>query len=166
MEAMARLGIGMDKYKTASLGRALKKVYRGEMRIAESVAFASSEISEVFSSAPSGLSDTDVFDGFFGDIAGKCPLCGRDVIRTRYGYGCSGYKEGCKFHIGGTICGRVISLSNARLLLETGHTAKITGFVSRKTGKTFCASLCLKEGKAVFDFSSALPSQNVIQAEE
>jgi len=30
---------------------------------------------------------------------GKCPRCGCDVIEGKNGYGCSGYKEGCKFII-------------------------------------------------------------------
>jgi len=30
---------------------------------------------------------------------GKCPRCGCDVIEGKYGYGCNGYKEGCKFII-------------------------------------------------------------------
>ncbi|MBQ3126358.1 MAG: topoisomerase C-terminal repeat-containing protein, partial [Clostridia bacterium] len=49
------------------------------------------------------------------------------------------------------ICGRTISLSNARLLLETGRTSKIVGFVSR-AGKPFDAVLVLRDGRAVFDF--------------
>ena len=30
---------------------------------------------------------------------GKCPRCGCDVIEGKNGYGCSGYKDGCKFTI-------------------------------------------------------------------
>lgn len=30
---------------------------------------------------------------------GKCPRCGCDVIEGKNGYGCSGYKDGCKFVI-------------------------------------------------------------------
>ena len=94
--------------------------------------------------------DTDM--GFYGDIVGKCPLCGNNVIRSRYGYACTGYKEnGCKFKIGGVICGRVISPSNAKLLLETGKTSKIEGFTS-KNGKLFDAALKLDGDRAVFDF--------------
>ena len=35
---------------------------------------------------------TDI--GLMGDTAGKCPVCGNDVIRTTSGYGCRGYKDG------------------------------------------------------------------------
>ena len=41
-----------------------------------------------------------------------------------------------------------------KLLLETGRTSKIQGFVSRKTGKTFDATLVLRDGKAEFDFAN------------
>jgi len=30
---------------------------------------------------------------------GKCPRCGRDVIEGKNAYGCSGWKDGCKFTI-------------------------------------------------------------------
>jgi DNA topoisomerase-3 len=41
-----------------------------------------------------------------------------------------------------------------KLLLETGRTSKIQGFVSRKTGKPFDATLVLRDGKAEFDFTN------------
>lgn len=151
IEALSRMNISMDKYKTSELGKALKKVYRGEFRISDSVDLAVSEIKEVFEKTEQKIEfDTD--DGFFGDLVGKCPVCGKDVVRTRFGYGCSGYKEGCKFSVNSVICDRVISLSNMKMLLETGKTSKIEGFVSKRTGKTFAASLKLENGKAVFDF--------------
>ncbi|MCQ2565658.1 MAG: DNA topoisomerase [Clostridia bacterium] len=33
------------------------------------------------------------------EILGKCPRCGKDVIEGRLGYGCTGFKDGCKFTI-------------------------------------------------------------------
>lgn len=150
VEALSRMHIGMDKYKTAELGRALKKVYRGEFKVEDSTMLAQREIEAVFSGTQIAAEDSD--DGFIGDIAGKCPLCGQDVRRTKFGYGCSGYKEGCKFSINGLICQRVISLSNVRLLLSEGRTAKINNFIS-KNGKPFSAYLKLENGRAVFDFS-------------
>ena len=32
-------------------------------------------------------------------LLGPCPRCGRDVIEGRNGFGCSGYKDGCRFVI-------------------------------------------------------------------
>ncbi|MBO4354141.1 MAG: topoisomerase C-terminal repeat-containing protein [Clostridia bacterium] len=151
IESLGRMNISMDKYKTSEMGKALKKVFHGEMTVDDSVKLAQEEIAEVFKKreAPPEK-DTDM--GFYGDIVGKCPICGRDVIRSRYGYACTGLREKtCDFKIGGVICGRVISLSNAKLLLSTGKTSKIEGFVS-KSGKPFDAALKLSDGKAVFDF--------------
>lgn len=153
IESLARMNISMDKYKTAEVGKALKKVFRGEFEIGDSIRIAQKEISDVFvkREAPP---ETDTDDGFFGDIAGKCPLCGENVVRTSFGYGCSGYREkGCRFGVSNVICSRVISISNMKQLLETGRTYKIDGFVSKKNGKSFAAYLKLENGRAVFDFS-------------
>ncbi|MGM9551361.1 MAG: DNA topoisomerase [Clostridia bacterium] len=153
IEALKRMNISMDKYKTAEVGKALKKVYRGEYSISDSISVAKKEIEEVFTKQ-NNPPETDTDDGFFGDIVGKCPLCKNDVVRTSFGYGCSGYREvGCKFGVNNVICSRVISLANMRKLLETGKTYKISGFISPKNGKSFDAYLKLENGRAVFDFS-------------
>ena len=150
IEQLSQMNISMDKYKTSVLGQALKKVYRGTMTVNESVKQACDEISVVFDrrEAPIEL-DTDT--GFYGDLVGKCPVCQRDVVRGRYGYGCMGYKEGCKFRFGSFICKRPISISNARKLLAEGKTSEIQGFTS-KNGKLFNARLKLDGDKVVFDF--------------
>ncbi|MGN1095238.1 MAG: topoisomerase C-terminal repeat-containing protein, partial [Eubacteriales bacterium] len=151
IESLLKMNISMDKYKTSELGKALKAVYHGKMSVSESVALAEKEISAVFekkSLPPEEDEDT----GFYGDIIGKCPLCSRDVVRGKFSYGCTGYKEGCTFKIGLSICKRSISVSNAKLLLETGRSSKIKGFVSKK-GTLFDAFLKLDENKkTVFDF--------------
>ena len=141
----------MDKYKTSELGKALKKVYRGEFTISDSVHLAEQEISAVFEKKET-TPELDTDNGFVGDVAGKCPLCGGEVRRTSFGYGCSGYQEGCKFAISGVICDRVISMSNVKKLLADGETYKIEGFVSPKTKKLFSAKLKLVQGKTEFSF--------------
>lgn len=151
IEQLSRMEISMDKYKTSQLGQALKKVYRGEYTVTEAVKLAQNEISAVFE-VPARPPETDTDSGFYGDEAGICPLCGNKVVKGRYGYGCTGYKQGCKFKINGYICKRVISLENAKLLLKNGRTSKIQGFTS-KNQKTFDAVLTLeKDGNIVFDF--------------
>ena len=151
IEQLSQMNISMDKYKTSVLGQALKKVYRGAITVDDSVKQAQDEIAEVFDRTPKTIElDTDT--GFYGDLVGKCPVCGKDVIRGKYGYGCMGYKDGCKFRLGSFICKRAISISNARLLLSEGRTAEIQGFTS-KNGKLFNARLKLEGDRAVFDFS-------------
>jgi DNA topoisomerase-3 len=141
----------MDKYKTSEMGKALKKVFRGEIGIDESVKMAENEIAEIFKSGGSAPMPSLVNTGTLGEIAGKCPLCGKNVIRGNKSYGCIGYKEGCEFRLGLTICKKTIPINEVARLLATGETAKMRGFIS-KNGKSFDGKLALQDGKAVFKF--------------
>ncbi|MCL6448392.1 MAG: DNA topoisomerase 3 [Armatimonadetes bacterium] len=86
------------------------------------------------------------------EILGKCPLCGKDVREFPKGYGCTGWKEGCRFAIWKEIAGKKISPAQAKSLLKKGRTGVIKGFRSR-AGKTFNAALALnEEGKVIFSF--------------
>ncbi len=150
IKSLSKMRISMDKYKTSEMGKVLKKIYHGQCTVDDGISFAESEIAKVFDNTP--LPPEKDYDcGFFGDIIGKCPLCGGDVVRYKYSYGCSKYKDGCKFAINDVICQRVISVSNAKMLLETGKSSKIEGFVS-KSGKQFDAFLKIEDGKVKFDF--------------
>lgn len=150
IESLVRMGISMDKYKTSELGKALKKIYHGKMPVSGGVELAEREIGEVFAKREMPPEE-DTDDGFLGDELCDCPFCGGRIRRTKFGYGCSGYKEGCKFTVNRVICGRVISKQNIVLLLTEGKTAKIKGFVS-KNGKLFDAALRLEGTQAKFDF--------------
>jgi len=147
IESLARMSISMDKYKTSELGRALKKVFRGEMEIMDSVHLAENEIREVFAQKDS-VDD----DGFMGDVVAKCPYCGADVKRSRYGYTCSENMNGCSFHINNIILGKVISIDNLKKLIENGRTGKISGFTSKRTGNKFDACLVFEDGNVKFEF--------------
>ena len=150
IESLTYMGISMDKYKTSVLGQALKKVFKNTLTVNESVEMAQKEINEVFSQKET-TPENDTFNGFYGDVVGTCPLCSKNVLKGRYGYGCSGYKDGCNFRISGVICKRVIPISKAKELLNCGETGLIKGFTS-KAGKPFDAKLVLENGKAVFKF--------------
>lgn len=145
--SLSRMGISMDKYKTSYLGQALKKVYKGEITVKDSILLTQNEIKRVFDK-----DEEDADDGFVGDKVGICPLCGGNVVRTRFGYGCDKYKEGCKFSVNNVILDRVISVSHMKKLLETGKTGTIDGFISKKSGKPFSAVLKLDGDKVVFEF--------------
>ncbi len=152
IESLSRMNISMDKYKTSEMGKALKKVYRGEIGVYDSISLAKDEISQIFTRSETPP-ETDDYTGSYGDVVGICPLCGKEIVRGRYSYGCRGYKEGCGFSVSLNICSRNISVSNVKLLLETGQTSKIQGFISKKTGKRFDGKLKLVDGKAMFDFT-------------
>lgn len=151
IRSLEQMQINMDKYKTSQLGKALKSVYHGTMTVTDSIALARNEIAQIFEQKPASLQqDTDI--GIFGQVAGKCPLCGEEIRRTRFGYGCAGYKDnGCKFSVNMQICNRVIPFSAVCALLETGKTQLLHGFIS-KNGKPFDAYLSLENGQVRFQF--------------
>ena len=157
IESLAQMQINMDKYKTSELGQALKKVYRGTMSVHDSVKLAQAEIAQVFEMKTDASPSSDRNIGFFGDEVGICPLCGNTLRRQRNFYGCSGYKDGCKFSVNTSICKRVIPISQLQKLITEGKTDVLDGFCSSRTGKSFEAALKLENGKAVFDF----PAKNV-----
>ncbi len=152
IESLEDMHISMDKYKTCELGRALKKVFRGTMTVKESVALASEEIAKVFRESEATEQKDGI--GYFGEEIGACPLCGSEVRRTSFGYGCSAYKEkNCRFSIRMKILGKVIPKSAVAALLSDGKTEVLRGFVSAKTGKAFDAMLTLeKDGRVGFAF--------------
>lgn len=82
------------------------------------------------------------------ESVGNCPICGKSVVVKKWGHGCSGYKEGCKFSVG-TICGKKIGSAQVKRLLSKGSTTLIKGFKS-KSGEVFDAYLLLKDGEVKF----------------
>ena len=72
---------------------------------------------------------------------GECPMCGKKIIRGRFGYYCSGH-PGCRFAVNATILSHRMSDANIRALLSKGKTPIIKDFVS-KNGKKFEAHLTL-----------------------
>lgn len=93
----------------------------------------------------------------------QCPLCGGNIMTTSFGYGCSNYQKdgsGCNFAIG-TIAGKDLSDEECITLIRDGHTAVLSGFVSKQK-KKFDAMLVLhksEDGKIEinFDFSQIEP---------
>lgn len=85
----------------------------------------------------------------------KCPLCGGEIAKTPFGYGCANYSkdnpESCRFSIG-KIAGVTLKEAQVKELLLRGKTDVIKGFVA-KTGMKFDAPLKLTpEGQVAFDF--------------
>ncbi len=147
IEQLSDMNISMDKYKTSRLGQALKKVYHGEMTIDESVKMAENEIRQVFET------DKNAGSGFYGDVIGKCPKCGKNVARGRYSYACEDFPDKCDFKINLRILGCPVPKEQVAKLLTNGKTDKMN-FTSLKTGKVFSSSLKLDENKkVVFDFT-------------
>ena len=83
---------------------------------------------------------------------GDCPACGKPIRASAKAYGCSDWKNGCKFTIWKRIAGKSITVKAAQLLLTKGQTGVLKGFKS-KAGKPFQARLKLVDGQVKLDFS-------------
>ncbi len=67
----------------------LKQIERTELKADEFMGGIGDYIRGVITSGRTGQ--------FNPDRIGSCPRCGKDVIKGRSAYGCSGWKDGCKF---------------------------------------------------------------------
>jgi len=85
------------------------------------------------------------------DAIGQCPSCGGDIVEGPKNYGCSNWREGCKFVIWKTIAQKEISKEIAQTLLKNGETESLDGFLS-KAGKPFSAQLAVTNGEVKFKF--------------
>lgn len=67
----------------------------------------------------------------------KCPICGKGILKSKYGYHCSGRiskLEGCQFFIG-SIAGVLIDDIQVGKLIKDGKTDLISGFKPKEKGK-------------------------------
>lgn len=93
-------------------------------------------------------------------ITGKCPVCGKDLRELSWGWGCTGYSDGCKFAISKEIAHKKITEENVNQLLSVGETDLIKGFKSNAS-KLFDAKLTLDgDNKVVFKFENAEPQES------
>ena len=88
---------------------------------------------------------------------GRCPKCGSAVHEHGTNYVCEhavGTAATCDFKTGKVILQQPVTPEQVTLLLTTGKTALLDGFVSNKTKRKFKAFLVYdkKEGKVVFEF--------------
>lgn len=85
------------------------------------------------------------------NIVAPCPECDGNIVDKGKFYGCSGYREGCRFSLPKKLASKTIPKTQIVKLINEGETNKIKGFKSKK-GKSFDASLKLEGDKVKFDF--------------
>ncbi len=181
IESLAKMEIAMDKYKTSTLGRSLKRVFRGEETVDGCVAIAAQEIRDIFSKRESTTVTKVPYqpkgkrgaksagpDAYKGPVirAGACPLCGCDVVRGSYAWGCMGYKAGCGFRLSAVILSHTFTPEEVAVYLETGRTPLISDFISKKN-KKFSAYLQRDgaEAKFVFEERSGAGQSSAVETD-
>jgi DNA topoisomerase-3 len=92
------------------------------------------------------------------DDFGPCPVCrtGR-VIAGRRAWGCSRWREGCRFTLWKEVAGKRLTDAQAKTILAGRTTGVLTGFRS-KAGQPFNARLRLdSDGRVAFVFDAPAP---------
>lgn len=83
---------------------------------------------------------------------GTCPVCSGDVVVGKKAYGCSNWRNGCRFVVWKTMAQKEIPVNIVQQLLKDQISDVVTGFTS-KAGKPFDAKLKVVGGEVKFDFS-------------
>ena len=84
---------------------------------------------------------------------GACPVCAGDVVVGKKAYGCSNWRNGCRFVVWKVIAQKEITTDIVQQLLKSQVTHTLAGFTS-KTGKPFDAKLRVIGGEVKFDFGA------------
>lgn len=88
----------------------LKQIERGETD--------ASSFMEGISSYTRTLIESSASTRLNMDRLGDCPLCGREIIRGKTAFGCSGWKEGCTFVLEPRYKGLMLTLNQIQVLLQ------------------------------------------------
>ena len=137
--------------QTARLEYQLKQVADGKVSITEYYNhlsdYVKSTVTQIFSLQSAITASTH-------KALGTCPLCKKgQIVEYPKSYGCTEFKNGCKYTIWKEVAHKKLTPKNVEDLLQKGKTSLIKGFKS-KTGSDFEAYLVLdKELKIGFEFN-------------
>lgn len=81
-----------------------------------------------------------------------CPLCNKPVHHFKWGYGCSGYKDGCKFSVNNEICGKKITEAQITMLIKSGKTGIIKEFKGKSGSFDAVLKIDRTQNKIIFEF--------------
>lgn len=153
-----------DKVKspllTAEWENNLKRMERDEVTpndFMESINNSIDEIVQTYGAAPIPENNRNLFgsersSGNSGEVIGKCPRCNSNVYESPKAFSCEHTKTKiCGFSIWKdnklfTLQGKNITKTIVKSLLTTGK-AYVEGFKSKKTGKTYNATVVLDDNK-------------------
>lgn len=143
IEVLDQLGINLYKEKTVELGIDLKKIYNGENTVDDI-------LNKVKADVKKGINKDIEIKELKKKAISRCPICNNGIYENEKSFYCENWKE-CGFSVWKQICGKKLTQSNLKDLLEKGQTKKLKGFTS-KSGKKFEASLILENNKVKLKF--------------
>ena len=161
IQALHKLRIDMDKEKTAEMGRVLKRVYRSELSVEDSVTLAYIQVRNAFTASVGVIIDpSSLLSAEEPKSLGACPKCGSDVVDRGKLFGCT--NKDCKFgiwkdnkhlaNLGVKPSAKMVKalLSDKRVIIQ--------GCKSPKTGKFFDCVLVPDFSGESFNFTLEWPT--------
>ncbi len=92
--------------------------WEGKLRAIETGRLAAVDFMTEIADYANRIVGGDDVDSVDPAIFGDCPKCGRPVIQGKRGFGCSGWRDGCKFVLWPTFRERELSVDQIRELLQ------------------------------------------------
>lgn len=154
IDMLGKLHIDMDKFKTAEIGKVLKKVSRGEMSLNQALYFAERQITIYFNGAMD-IAIEKKTDSSGKEVIGMCPKCNSPVYESKTNFYCSN-KE-CNFALfkenkWWTMKNKTITKTYAKGLLKNGR-VKVTGLYSSQKDKLYDAFVVMEVKEQYPSFS-------------
>ena len=140
---LQKLKIDMGKYKTAEIGKMLKKIANGSATLSEGVKAAEEQIEEYLINSKDISIEKDIVSE--KEVIGKCPKCGSVIYESKTNFYCSN-KE-CNFALfkenkWWNLKKKKITKTVAKALLKYGI-VHIKGFYSIQKDKTYDADVIM-----------------------
>lgn len=92
---LQKLGISTSIHTNITMNQTLRKINLGEIDIEDAMELAKDSIEAAFSFRDSEVEQLSSER----KVLGKCPECGSDIVETEKSFGCSNWKNGCKYAI-------------------------------------------------------------------
>lgn len=167
IEVLEKLGIDMSKHKTVEFSQSLKSVYRSEISVDECIQRTAVEIRSIFENGKNiEVPSVQQASGNTFTSIGKCPMCGKDVVEGKNGYGCIGYRDTppCKFIIWKKskyfdAIGLKLTKKLVVDFLKTGRSGPIK-MISKKSGKEYSAIIVMNaQEDGTISYSMEFPTK-------
>jgi DNA topoisomerase III len=147
VETLSQLNIMMPKEKTAELGKSLKRVYRGEITIDDSIKLAENEIDEVFKLAKESSCEVGrpprIFEVEKSKQLCKCPRCGNIIQDGEFSYRCCNSGCGLSLYKNNKLfeaIGKKLTKTMAKTIFTKGQ-IQFDDLISKKTSQPYSAIL-------------------------
>ena len=143
INVLDQLEINLYKEKTVEIGENLKAIYNNKSTIEDILEKVKQEVK-------TGINKDKKIEKFEKVGIGKCPCCDSNIIENDKSFYCENWRN-CGFSVWKVICGKKVTATMIKEILEIGYTKKMKGFKS-KAGKSFEASLILDNDKVKLKF--------------